>query len=390
MFNRYLGKIRSVIRQEGFFGGLKSIVTALFLIMRPVGSGDILFISSGVVGNSSRFRVLNVAEELEMHGFKCSYAIQERFRLEFYANKFSIFIFHQVNYTPQVANLIKEIKKQNKEIIFETDDLLFDPSYAKEQDFFKNSNTLMKKFYEKGVGSELVNDPYVRTCTTTTSFLSEKLHEHGKQVFIVRNKLSKKDIKVANSILESKKQKNSKTISIGYFSGALSHNKDFATIIGALMRVMEKYKNVELFLAGPLDIGNVLNKFNDRIKQMPYVSREKHFVNIASVDINIAPLEIGNPFCEAKSELKFFEAGIVKVPTVAAATQPFREAIEDGIDGFVANGEEEWFAKIEKLVIDENLRKGMGEKAYKKSLAKYSIENSNNEEYYAYLKNKIK
>ena len=57
----------------------------------------------------------------------------------------------------------------------------------------------------------------------------------------------------------------------------------------------------------------------------------------------------------------------MKVPTVAAATQTFRETIEDGIDGFVANGEEEWFAKIEKLIVDENLRKDMGEKAYQKA-----------------------
>ena len=149
---------------------------------------------------------------------------------------------------------------------------------------------------------------------------------------------------------------------------------------------MEKYENIELVLAGPLDVESKLNKFSSRIKQLPFVSREKHFENIARVDINIAPLEIGNPFCEAKSELKFFEAGIVGVPTVAAATQTFREAIADGIDGFVAGGEEEWFSKLEKLIVDENLRKTMGEKARQTALEKHSIKNSNNEEYYSYLK----
>ena len=389
MFNRYLGKIRAVIKQEGLLGGLKRIFTAIFLIMRPVGSGDILFISSGVVGNSSRFRVVNVAEELKMHGFKCSFAIQERFFLKSYADKFSIFIFHKVNYTPQVAKLIGEIKKQNKEIIFETDDLLFDPKYIKEQDFFKNANSLEKEFYEKGVGTELVNDPYIKTCTTTTSFLAEKLREHNKQVFIVLNKLSRNDLRIAEKI-NSKIKNNSEIIRIGYFSGALAHNKDFATVTKVLMRIMEKYKNTELFLAGPLNIESELNKFSKRIKQMPYVSREKHFANIASVDINITPLEMNSPFCEAKSELKFFEAGIVKVPTVAAATQTFKEAIEDSVDGFVANGEEEWFEKLEKLIVDENLRKDIGEKAYQKAIEKYSVEKSNNEEYYAYLRNKLK
>ena len=407
MFSRYLGKIISVIRQEGLFCALKKFILATFLIIRPVGSGDVLFVSSGVVGNTSRFRVRNVAEELEKHGFKCSFAVQEHPLLPTYADKFSIFIFQQVNYTPQVEKIIKKIKKQNKEIIFDTDDLLFDPLYAKSQDFFEKSNALMKKFYEKGVGTEFVNDPYVNVCTTTTSFLAEKLREHNKKVFVVPNKLSKKDIEIADGILKAKKLmklpastrgdrlstrggKASRAISIGYFSGALSHNKDFATITNILLRIMEKYKNVELVLAGPLDIESELHKFSARIKQLPFVSREKHFENVAGVDINLAPLETGNPFCEAKSELKFFEAGIVNVPTVAAATQTFREAITDGTDGFVANGEEEWFEKIEKLIIDENLRKTMGGKARQTALARYSIPSSNNEEHYEYLKSKIK
>jgi len=388
MFSRYLGKIISIIRQEGFFYGLKKIITALFLIVRPVSSGDILFISSGMIGDSSRYRVRNVVEELQLHGFKCAAVVQEYPRLLSCVDNFSIFVFHKVSNTSKIQKFVEKTKERNKEIIFETDDLLFDPKYIQQQDFFKNANALEKNFFENGIGGEILADPYVKTCTTSTSFLAEKLKEHGKQVFLVLNKLSVEDIEIANKIRNSKLEiRNS--IRIGYFSGTYSHNKDFATITGALMQIMEKYSNVELFLAGPLDIENELNKFSDRIEQLPYVQREKHFSNISSIDINLAPLEIGNPFCESRSELKFFEAGIVKVPTIAAATQTFKEAIVDGVDGFVANGEEEWFAKIEKLIVDENLRKNMGEKAYQKAIEKYTTQNSNNEEYYAYLKNKI-
>lgn len=72
---------------------------------------------------------------------------------------------------------------------------------------------------------------------------------------------------------------------------------------------MEKNPNVELFLVGPLDVeSDFVRKFRDRIRQLPYVPREKHFENIAQVDINLVPLELGNSFCEAKSELKFIEA----------------------------------------------------------------------------------
>ena len=389
MFNRYLGKIASIIKRDGFFTGIKIILQMFFVLVKKPKAADILFVSSGAVGDSWRYRVKNVAAEIELHGISSEITVQENIWLKNCADKFKVFIFHRVQSNAPVSELIEKIKKQGKEIIFETDDLLFDPKYIQQQDFFKNINQLEKKFFENGIGGEILTDPYVKTCTTTTSFLAEKLRECDKKVFIIPNNLSKEDIEVASKIQNSIHQL-SKKIRIGYFSGGLSHNKDFATITGVLMKIMEKHTNVELFLAGPLDMGNELNRFSDRIKQMPYVQREKHFANIASVDINIAPLEIGNPFCEAKSELKFFEAGIVRVPTVAAATQTFKEAIVDGENGFVASGEEEWFAKIEKLIVDEKLRKDMGEKAYQKAINKYSVEKSNNEEYYSYLKNKIK
>ena len=113
---------------------------------------------------------------------------------------------------------------------------------------------------------------------------------------------------------------------------------------------------------------------------------EKYLENIAGVDVNIAPLEIGNPFCESKSELKFFEAGIVGVPTVAVKNRTFSEAIKDGMDGFLAGNMDEWIEKLEKLVTNENLRREMGHKAREKSLQNYTNKNSHNEGYYNYLR----
>lgn len=396
------GKAFKTLQRDGIFKGGKRVFSAFFAMFRRVLPADVLIITGGV-GDSARYRAHHVAEELQLNGITASVTIQDNPLLPKYADKFKVFIFHRVLFTSSVQKLIENIKKQNKEIIFETDDLVYDPQYLKHMDYFKVMNQLERRLYENGVGGEILNDSYVKTCTTTTDFLAEKLSEHDKKVFIVPNKLCKKDVEIANNIQQTaynKQQnligensgeisKNLETIRIGYFSGTLSHNKDFATITDALVRILEKYANVELFLVGPLDTDNKLNKFSDRIRQFSYVPREKHFANVASVDINVAPLEIGNPFCESKSELKFFEAGIVSVPSVCAATDPYKKAIEDGVDGFVANGTDEWMEKLERLISDENLRKEMGKKAREKALAKYTTQNAKNEEYYNYLREKI-
>jgi glycosyltransferase involved in cell wall biosynthesis len=384
-----IGKAWGVLKRDGFLNGGKRIFSAFFAPFKKVGAGDVLFITGGV-GDSALYRTHHVAEELELHGFKCSVTVQDSPFLAGYADKFKIFIFHRVISTPKVSKLIQKIKEQKKEIIFETDDLVFDTKYYKDHDYFKEMNYFTKKLYEKGVGEEILKDEYVKTCTCTTSYLAKELEKYNKKVFVVPNKLSNQDLETVNKIKNLKfKIENSDVVRIGYFSGTGSHNKDFASIMDALFKILEKHSNVELFLAGPLDVENKLNKFKDRINQLPYVARKKHFSNIASVDINIVPLEINSPFCEAKSELKYFEAGILEVPTVAVRNQTFSEAITDGENGFLASSTEEWIDKIGKLITDENLRKSIGKKAREKSLKDYTNKNSHNEEYYRYLSSKL-
>ncbi len=390
-----IGKAFSTLKREGIFWGGKRVARAIGGILihslKPK-KGDILFISGGV-GDSALYRTEHVAEELRFNGFVCATTVQDDPFLSTYVNKFKIFIFHRVLYTSAVAKLIKKIKRKGKEIIFETDDLVFDPRYLKYMDYYKKMNALERKLYENGVGGEILRDPYVKVCTTTTSFLAEKLKEENKKVFLVPNKLSKNDYKITENILKNPQffQREEKEIRIGYFSGTISHNKDFATILKPLEKILETYPQVKLYLAGHLDVENVfVKKYLSQIKQLPFVSRRKHFENIAQVDINLAPLEMNNPFCEAKSELKFFEAGILKVPTVAVANQTFREAIDDGTDGFLAKNAEEWYEKIARLIENDKLRKEIGEKAREKVLRRYLTYRGKNEEYYQYLKSCLK
>jgi len=387
-----IGKAFKTLQRDGFIRGGRRILKAFFAMFGRVGSGDVLFITGGV-GDSALFRTRHYGEELELNGLKCSVTVQDNPFLLSYADKFKIFIFHRTLFSPSVKKLIEKIKNQNKKIIFETDDLVFDPKYLKFMDYFKQMNAFEKKLYENGVGGEILKDPYVKVCTTTTFYLADKLKEYGKKVFIVPNKLSKSDVEICEKILSDRKQKSvdgeQKKIRLGYFSGTISHNKDFATITDALMEIMKKYPQVELFLVGPLDIENKLSEFKDRIGQFPYVPRSKHFKNISQIDINLAPLEIGNYFCEAKSELKFFEAGILEIPTIASATETFKKAILDGIDGFVASDTGEWINSLEKLILSPELRSTMGLKARQKALEQYTTQTAKNEEYYAYLRSKM-
>lgn len=386
MFLIKIGKAWSVIRRDGIVRGGRRVAEAFAALFAPVPPGDILFISGGV-GDSARYRTTHVAEELRLRGFRASVTVQDNPRLLSYADQFQVFVFHRVLFTGGVPRLTQRLKEAGKTIIFETDDLVYDPAFLVHMDYWREMNALERKLYEHGVGGEILADPYVTVATTTTSFLADKLREQGKTVYIVPNRLSAEDVEWSHA---AEPRLADDVVRVGYLSGTPSHNRDFATITDALITLFEKYPSMRLVLAGPLDTEDRLQAYRDRIDRLPFVPRRELFGNIASLDINLAPLEIGNPFCESKSELKFFEAGIVSVPTVAAATRTFREAIQDGTDGFVASGTDEWVEKIGALIADPALRARIGRAARETALEEYTNANAKNEAYYEYLRSVLK
>ena len=62
---------------------------------------------------------------------------------------------------------------------------------------------------------------------------------------------------------------------------------------------------------------------------------------------------------------------LVGVPTIATATEPFTEAIEDGISGFLARNEEDWRRALGLLIGSAKLRRDMGVAAKTRALARH-------------------
>lgn len=384
-----IDKARNIIQKNGLLPSMRIGYRYFWIFLKSlfVPKGDILFIASGV-GDSAHYRTHNVAEELRLHGFRASVTIVDNPNLLKLVDDFKIFIFHKTIYTKKIAKVVEKIKAQKKEIIFDTDDLNFDPKFVVQMDYYKNSGEIEKAQLAKGLGREILEDDYVKVATTTTTYLAKNLKEKGKEVFVVKNKICDAELDLANKLWEIGRKAKDDFVYLGYFSGTPSHNKDFATITDALLAVMRKYKNTKLILAGPLEQESSLNEFSDRIVKLPLVPRGEHYKNIQKADINLAPLE-STPFCEAKSEIRFTGAGILGIPTVAVKNETFSGAIEDGVTGFLAGNTLEWTEKLGRLIEDANLRKEMGERAREKTLKDYANKNSHSEEYYNYLSKKL-
>jgi glycosyltransferase involved in cell wall biosynthesis len=138
-----------------------------------------------------------------------------------------------------------------------------------------------------------------------------------------------------------------------------------------LLDIMDRHRELRFRLVGHLDLGPQWRRHRDRVERVGFLPPPALLRAIAETDINLAPLEPGNPFCEAKSELKFFEAAIVGVPTIASATEPFAAAIEDGISGLLVTDAQGWRRALDLLVTSPDRRRAVGAAAKQRALARF-------------------
>jgi glycosyltransferase involved in cell wall biosynthesis len=141
-----------------------------------------------------------------------------------------------------------------------------------------------------------------------------------------------------------------------------------------LAAIMTRHPEVELRIVGPMEVPDSLKRFEGHIKHEPLVPWRKWLSVLNTFDVNLAPLESGNPFCEAKSEIKYTEAALVGIPTVASRIRAYEVAMQDGETGFLAGTADEWIEKVEALVTDSGLRRRMGEASRADVLAHYTPE----------------
>ena len=260
-----------------------------------------------IIPQCTRYRVLNKAEQLRKHGFKVKVVNLSEFELT-QAHNASHIIIYRSPISPELLRLCHLAKDYGKPIFFDIDDLVFDTLYTDQLS------------YTKG------------------------LPHHEKENY---------DANVRN---------------YGYMlencDGAItSTNQNFELIKPAIKQLLKKYSNVQLHIVGILDIPKDMKPFENQIVTHDYVGWDKLPVLISEVDINLAPL-VDSIFNRAKSEIKWIEAALVKVPTVASKIGAFSDMVIDGETGLLVT-DDQWFDKLEALVLSPELRQNLAESAYR-------------------------
>jgi len=286
---------------------------------------------------------------------------------------FDLLYIHRSYYQDNIAQLINKFQSKGKKVIYDVDDLIFDKDQIKKISFLKNADHNIRQHFTENTNNYLKIMKMADLVITPTDFLSKYIKDKYKiKTEVLRNHLDQKSLDAGKKIFIKNRNKNKKNIVIGYFPGTKTHQSDFEIIETSLFNLLGKYPNLKLKVVGELSLNKIFKKYKNQVIKQGKVPYSKMMSIYKDVDINLAPLEMNNDFCEGKSEIKYLFAGACGIPTVASATDAFKYAIKNDVNGYLCYQDKDWYKYLEELISNQEKRLSMGKKAFNHVQEKYS------------------
>ncbi len=294
-----------------------------------------------------------------------------------------LLIIWRLGWSAELRDIVERARAVGARLVLDVDDLMFDAEHA--------SPDVIDGIRTRGLDPAAVKGHFLAVqetlkamdfAITPTHFLAGEVQRWAIPAFVIPNGFDRENWWLARLAVRARRlAAPDGLIRLGYASGSRTHQRDFKRASGAVARILAARPQCRLvlFRHGPwptLDSEEFpeLIGVEDQIEWRATVPVAELPRELARFDVNLAPLEAGNPFCEAKSELKYFEAALAGVPSICSPTAPFRRAVREGETGFLAADEDAWHTALLTLVDDAALRARIAERAYLHCLWAYGPE----------------
>ncbi len=336
---------------------------------------QIVFVSgeSGTPGHE--YRVVRYAKAAAAIGVQVHWLALEDYRQHRPALlNGGIVVLWRVADCPAAAAVIRMARAGAARVVFDTDDLIFRHDIATIDmiDGIRSQNLSEARTSELYRRFRAVMDQ-ADVCFCSTRELADQIRRTPKPAYVLPNGFDYDSFMAARRAMRQwRAGKSDQLIRIGYASGTRTHQRDFAIAAKAIARVLAEHDDCRLVLFGTAATGLATLDIDEFpcLKPVAHQIEWREMVplldlpnELARFDINLAPLEVGNVYCEAKSELKYFEAALVDVCTIASPTGPMARAMKHNETGLLAATPDDWYVYLKKLALEPELRSRMSRAA---------------------------
>ena len=348
----------------------------------------ILFVVTGSPDSASpRYRAGHLAEALRLKNGVVTRVVSADPLTPLAIHRGEIVVLHRIGFGGIGERILRAARRVGAVVVWSTDDLIFTPDFSHQLGLhfpddpirYLQHREAAKDFARmlRACDAAIASTEYLAQCLKFT--LSQDVGDGESKapsaperpVFVLRNFLSEAQLRHAETALRNStpmpanlESFGEPVVTLAYLSGSATHNLDLATVALPLASVLSRFAHVRLLVVGPMTLPTELSRFADsgRILRHAFVpwSDLPGLLTYCRVDINLAPLDTARPFCHAKSEVKFLEAGAVRVPTVASWSAGFAEGVRDGQDCLLAATPDDWEQRLTDLIHNPERRQKMG------------------------------
>ena len=140
-------------------------------------------------------------------------------------------------------------------------------------------------------------------------------------------------------------------------------------IASALTALNQKYPELRIRLVGAGEALRDVLPFAEVVEW----SETSEVRLLAECDVGLMPLP-DNEFTRGKCGLKLIQYMAAGLPVVGSPVGTNCDIISEGRDGFLASEPQEWFVALERLIINEDLRREFGRNGVEKVRQRYSLQ----------------
>lgn len=274
----------------------------------------------------------------------------------------------QLTYHDEVLSLFEFMKEKypEKKLITESDDFVFNvPGY----------NVASHPYRPNSDKERLADEQYKLSdaIVVSTSHLKEKLSGMypDKKIYVIPNSIDF-DLWEKAPSMEGFKPKGKNVIRLIY-TGCGNHSGDLELVKPVLLTLLDEFENLEIVMSAEFqcfqDIKNPRFIVSDKwVSIMNYPSMVKGW----EPDIGIAPLR-DNDFNRSKSNLRWLEYSVLKIPTVMSHVKPFSESVVHNHTGLLCKSQEDWYRCLKELIQSKVQRMRLGHNAHREVKRNFNL-----------------
>jgi glycosyltransferase involved in cell wall biosynthesis len=256
-------------------------------------------------------------------------------------------------FVDQYVQIHSDAYSRNIPVIFEIDDLLWElPEDHPDRETRHYTDALLPMFFAAWAADGI---------TVASEGIQRYLTWLNPKIFVLPNYLDSELWSFKNP---ERGQRDS--IMIGYMGGD-SHQPDLEMVEKPLLDILERFQGRVKFKTWGLKPSPAL--FDHSLVEWVDLSPGDYagfarFFSEQKFDIYISPLG-DSQFNRSKSSIKILEYTSLGITGVSSDIQPYREVVEPGATGLLADTNDNWEKQLESLVINPELRLELAQRAQK-------------------------